>query len=278
LVATAEQVDAIGPVVPYLRLGAGYVPAGASGETRLDLVHAIRSFARRAQPPTNVIVVVPAPDVLDTVQTVLEDPAMRRVCVLDAVVATVDARVQSTRTAIGAPICWGDERPSLAIADRIAVTRGGDLTESGRAAVRNAILDASPFANVLIPCERAVDVADLVGLDAWSGPLPLRRPPRPSMGSVVELSATSRLNGDALDAWTDELRDDAAGRLWRLQGLVHVAGCDSPLACVGMRSHIAGSSCRIPLGHSPEASVLSVVGDDLDALRIEAAFAQMVGG
>lgn len=255
---------------PWVPLSAEPAPSGPWGESRLDVARAVLRAITRTRPVRSLLVLVPARDVLDVVQTILEDHTVAHRVVLDGVIATLDATTTSTRVASQLPLVGGDELACLAIADRVAVTASQLLTERGVHLVEQAITAHTACAQVLVPAVRPVSVVDLVGLGAWRGLLAPRRTP-----CVVDLHATAPLDPGALDRWCDELRDAHPGRPWRVQGVIQLAGDEHPVECVGVRMHLAGR----PRRHHPPAATsrLCVIGAALDATNLSRSFETAIG-
>jgi hypothetical protein len=266
--ATDDQHPSLGR--PWVSLSTEPAPSGPWGESRLDVARAVLCAITRARPVRSLLVLVPARDVLDVVQTILEDHTVAHRVALDGVIAALDAATTSTRVASQLPLMRGDEVACLAIADRVAITGSQLLTERGVHLVEQAVTAHAACAQVLVPALRPVRIVDLVGLGAWRGLLAPRRVP-----SVVDLHATAPLDPGALDRWCDELRDAHPGRPWRMQGVIQLAGDDHPVECVGVRMHLAGR----PRRHHAPASIsrLCIIGAALDATNLSRSFETAVG-
>jgi G3E family GTPase len=246
---------------PHVRLRKSVIAAGHSGETRLDLVEALRALGARRNPPSTVVVAVSAANTLDTVQTMLEEPVVRRQCVLDAVIAAVDARRLSTRIATAAPRFLDDERVAVWTADRIALAHSEQLTAEGLASVLDGLEAEVPGAVILAPAVAPVTADRVLGLDAWAGPHRFSSLDRFAAEHVLTLRAQVPLAATLVDEWSDMVRDELGPRLWRLQGRVALRGEPRPLDCIGIRSFVSGAPSRA--AHAAAASTVTIVGQAL---------------
>jgi G3E family GTPase len=253
-----------------LRLRGHTIAAGPSGETRLDLAEALRALAIRRLPPTSVVVVVGPSSALDTVQTVLEEGSLGREVVVDGVIAAVDARQASARLAAFGGGMTDAERASLGLADRVAVTHSRDLTDAGLRSVRRWLAIEAPFATTLVPVVQEVHREDVVGLDAWTGLHAAAASDAPPSAIGMTLQVAGPIDGEALDRWSDELRDDLGDRLWRLQGRVHLSGEIVATDCVGMRSFLGGSPATA--GTAGRVSTVTIIGAGLSPDHLRAGF------
>ncbi len=254
----------------HLRLRSRSIPGGPSAETRLDLVDALRALGARRSPPGTVVVVVSPGTILDTVQTVLEDPVVRRICALDAVIAAADAPRLSTRSATAMTLLSDDELVAVGIADRIALVHSVRLTPDAHASVHAALGAVAPHAPLLSPAVAPVTADRMLGIDAWTGPHWCADLPRSAGPSAVTLRAAAPLVPEAVDAWSAMLRDELGPELWRLQGRVVLRGGAQPLDCVGVRSFCASSPSRVDAGS--DRSTLTIIGRDLPVTRISSGF------
>ncbi|MEM1334404.1 MAG: GTP-binding protein, partial [Actinomycetota bacterium] len=255
-------------------------PACACCAIREDLIGSILRAARRTHPPERIVVLVDHEheDLLTVVSTILSTIELNRRCVLDAVIAHVDAVESVTRLATGVDIAGDTRSTALAIADRVVIDGGDQVTDDALAALRSAITGRAGFARIVDSSDTELPVRPL---DAWHG-APTARTISGSIHdgpngsstspSTVVLRVDRPLDPDAIDEWLDLIIARHASRLLRLQGALSVVGQTERTCCHGVRSFAMSHSERDHPRHRSTESVLAICGLELDAEELTAGF------
>jgi G3E family GTPase len=251
--------------------------------SRLDLVRALRLLVERPQPVDRAIVLVdPVRDASTVTQTLLAEPEMQRLVDLDAVLATVDARIMATRLALDLPFGGALELQRLAVADRVIVSRASDATGDALARLMRSLRTVNRLGFIAAPSITPLDMGRLVDLRAWHGAptlatTALREPLIADDGNVpvtVHCEVDGALDAAAVDEWFDRVIAQHGSRLLRLQGAVSVLGQEHRTCCRGVRSFaISHSEVEHPAGRRSARSVVALVGYGLDADTLRDDFA-----
>ena len=250
---------------------------------RLDVVSSIRLLVERPRPVERIIVLVdPGRDVSTVNQTILSDPDLQRLVELDAVLSSIDAVAMATRLALDLPMAGSLELQRLAVADRILVSRAGELSDEALGRVMRSVRTVNRFGIIAAPALLPIDVGTLVDLHAWHG-VPMVGPANASEPLCVEedddvpMTVRCELEGlldpAAIDEWFDRLIAQYGARLLRLQGAVAVVGEEHRVCCQGVRSYASSHS---ELEHLPQDrsahSLVVVVGYRLDEASLRSSF------
>lgn len=250
---------------------------------RLDVVSSIRLLLERPRPVERIIVVVdPGRDVSTVNQTILSDPDLQRLVELDAVISSIDAVAMATRLALDLPVAGSLELQRLAVADRILVSRAGELTDEALGRVMRSVRTLNRFGIIAAPSLVPIDMGTLVDLHAWHG-VPMVGPANASEPLYVEedddVPITVRCEVDglldpaAIDEWFDRLIAQYGAGLLRLQGAVAVVGEEHRVCCQGVRSYASSHS---EIEHLPQDrsahSLVVVVGYRLDEPSLRSSF------
>ena len=250
---------------------------------RLDVVEGLYLLASRRSPPERVIVVLgPDDDISVATQTLLSDPDMQRLFELDGVITTVDAVALSTRLGLDLPLASTNELERLAVADRILVVRGDEVTDDSLYRVLSTLRTVGQFGLCGVPSVLPIRIEKLVDLHAWHG-FPSARLTTMTQPIVlecdVELPTTvtcaveGTLDPDAVEAWLDEVVAVHAKHILRLQGAVSVFGQDCRVCFHGVRSYASShSEVEHHIDRRSTKSLIAVVGYGLDVEAIQRGF------
>jgi G3E family GTPase len=245
-------------------------------QARLDVVDALGTLVDRRTPPTSIVLAVAAVDDAATVvQTILSDPDLQRLVALDGVVASLDGIALATRLALGEPLLTPQEAIGVGIADRVALRRGGDLTDAAQASIDAMVFSANRLARRFVgsdplaawhgvPCLDTVTDIDATSVDATSV--------ETASLTTVMCVADAPLDPEAIDAWLASVVARHGVRLLRLQGALAVRGHDDRVCCRAVRSCASSHSEGLPGHVRSTSSMVAVVGFDLDAEDLRSGF------
>jgi G3E family GTPase len=261
---------------------------------RSDVVRVLRNLAGRRRRPARVIVETSGiADVATVEQTLLADPALRRLVVLDGVVTTVDAGVWSVRATTGRPADPVVEE-QVALADVVVVTRPDRLTDEALDGVRRRLHGRNRLGRTLLarPGERLspllLDVAraDPVRLADRLDQLPPGRIGCRAGGiETLVLAAPGRLDRSRVEQWVEGVHHRHGRGLLRFHAVLALADGEQPAARVvyrGLRGHLVHDpDPRLPAPPAcpPEQwalNRLAVMGRALDIEELHASLTDCV--
>ena len=260
---------------------ASRTPGCGCCEVRIDLVDAVGRVVRRRRRPSRVLVLLDEVDDAVTVTyTVLFDAGLQRLVQLDGVVTVVDAVQLATRIHGDLAVDTDRGLDRLAIADRIVVARGRDVTPVAMGQIGHMLRSINQIAPVIVPSLTICTLDELVDIDAWHGapsvgrvpaePSPLLPPDAPR---TIACSSAHPLDADLIDEWLDALIAEHATRLLRLQGAVRVPGSERHSCFYGIRSYAMNHTHPGDAGLPAAASSVVVIGRGLPAEELQASFA-----
>jgi G3E family GTPase len=284
-------------------LHAGLVGVGAAGEVialeeeiahrspgcpccavRLDLLDWLGLLARRREPPSHAVVVgALGTDLGAAAVTILDDPALRRGCRLDGVVACVPGKALSAAVAARVEDPWPSPAllEAVLLADVVWITDAAELTVDGLRMASRVVRSVNPTA--AIDATRSPDVERLLQLRSWSPEAAARQVERLARathpaGIVMPTGATllsgeRPLDADRVERFLAELRATAGSRLLRLDAVFAIEGDDRRQLVQGCRSALRVRPGRAWADDEVRRSQVSIVARDLDVEHLAPAFA-----
>jgi G3E family GTPase len=263
---------------------------------RHDLVRVLRNLGARRHRPSRVIVETSGvADVATIEQTLMGDPALRRLVVLDGILATVDATAWSVRVNVEQPPDPAVEE-QVALADVVVVIRAQHLTDEGVDAVTQGLRDRNPLGRIVLALpgqllpRALLDVArtDAVRLADRLEQLPIGRiGSGPGGLDTFVLSVPGPLDAGRTREWVKAFSDRHGPALLRFHAVLALAPGEGPgerRVYRGLRGHLQHSGDR-RLVAPPALDVdawavnrLAITGRGLDADEVRSSLADCVVG
>ncbi len=226
--------------VPRAPFGAGSHPHLVDG--------IVQGLKQNPEVQRLVVALEESDDAVAAAHAILSTTALRSLATLDAVIATVDAVHMSTRLMSGHAAATSLEMDRLAIADRIVVARGGDVTPTALGAIAHVLRSINQTGPIIAPAVAICCLDDLLDLEAWSGPPAVgSRPDQaspflgPETPTMVVCRSDRPLDPQAFDRWLDGVLQDHGSRVLRLLGTVRLAGNERRTHLHGVRSYLIRS-------------------------------------
>ena len=258
-------------------VGVRMAPAPEPTRLAAGIVEAVERFPEAER---LIVVLDEDDDVAAATFSVLTDEVVHALVRLDGIVATVDAVHLSTRLMAGQPVEIPRGLDRLAIADRILVARGRDVTPSALGAIAHVLRSVNRTGPIIAPAIARCSPEDLFDLDAWSGS-PAVGPPLdrdspflgPDAPSMVVCRAAQPIAPEILDRWLDEVLTDHASRVLRLLGAVSSTAGRRRTCLHGVRSCLLRSDESVsPLDSGVEPGLVALVGRQLPADELQRSF------
>ncbi len=230
---------------------------------RHDLVQVLRNLGERHRRPARVIVETSAvADIATLEQTLMGDPALRRLVTLDAVITTVDASAWSVRLTVRGPADRAvDEQ--LALADIVLVTRVELLSEDGFDAVVRSLRQRNRLGRVCLALPGRALPSALLDVGRSDPTRLADRLEQLSLGQIgcnaagihtLVLALPGHLDADRVDEWLENVMHRHGRGLLRFHAVLALApGSESGGSEVyrGVRGH---------LDHDPDPRYASQAG------------------
>ena len=236
---------------------------------RVDVIDGVRLALLRRRRPRRALVVTHH-DAVGVAQTLLTDPDLRDEVFLDAVVATCDGPAMATRLATAGRLGTREELATLAMADAVVVARADRLRPTVLGRVRHALRCVNRSGPVRAWVGGPAVFGALVDRRAWHGRMREVHDFRPAPDgapATVVVGADRPLAAEGARAWLDEVADDHASQLLRLQGELCLVDRDTAVDCVGLRSVVVTQRGR---KLHDTTSQVTLVGWGLDRERLAA--------
>ena len=252
-------------------------PACSCCAVRLDLIRVLRTLAEQRPRLDRVVVATgEATDVATLEQTLMGDPDLRRLAVLDGVVFVADGPTWSVRRRWPAEdAAMADQQ--LALADAVVVVGSERLTAEGRRALHQLLRDRNRDASLQFGCAGPGERCVLIDLGR-SDPARFaeRLSPTPAGATdlnraglhSIALEVPGLLDPSMVEAWVDDLLDAHGAELLRFRAVLSVAGPTGvPLREVYrvVRRHLERDVDHTWRQGEPALSRLALVGYGLDA-------------
>ncbi|MCC5953231.1 MAG: GTP-binding protein [Acidimicrobiia bacterium] len=249
---------------------------------RTDLIRVLELLGRRRRPPRRVVLLTgDGADVSVICQTMLGDPVLRELAVLDAVVVAVDALAVATRASEQAA-ALPDRRAfeQVAHADLIWLSGSHLLSERGIDVAAWTMRGLNPLATIAWQ-QATGPLASTVQLGAYNlDRVPdrlgrARRTARVACGSPylpVLVSCDGWLDPDGLDRWVEDLHHTLGADLVRLQGILAVRGQANRWLVQGVRTTLELAD-GAPWDDESPSSQLLVIGRNVDQRHLRDALA-----
>lgn len=248
---------------------------------RHDLVRLLRNLGERHHRPDRVIVETSGvADVATIEQTLLADPHLRRLVVLDSVLATVDAHRWSARLKLR-QLPGRVVEEQIALADIVIVTRAEQLSEDGFETVMRGLRVRNRFGRLGLalpgggfsPALLDVGRSDPARLADRLEKLPLGRIGCSAGGlHTLVLSVAGNLDRTRVDDCVDELMRRYGQGLLRFHAALTLAPGEEPggpMVLRGLRGHLVHETDPRNRRSSPDDAAgpvnrLAVMGRGLD--------------
>jgi G3E family GTPase len=246
---------------------------------RNDLTALIGKLASRPDPPDHILVETSGmADPMPATQALFVDDVAEAVA-LDAIITLVDAaHIEEHLDEAGPGSVDGLAVDQIVCADKIVLNKI-DLVDDGRLAYTEARLRGlNNQADVVRATFAAVDLDDVLGIGAFD------RSRRASVdddffeqGHVfdadpelesVSIEIEGELDGDRVRAWLKSLVEERARDLYRVKGILAVAGEEARMILQGVHS-IAELYPDVPWEGARRSRVVAI-GRDLDAALLRA--------
>lgn len=243
---------------------------------RGDLIRIIGNLMRRRDQFDHLVIETtgladPAP----VIQTFFVDEDMQAHLTLDAVVTVVDAKHIHDH--------WdADEaQEQIAFADVILLNKTDLVSPADLAALASRIRTLNPMAKLHYTQNAAVDMAAILGVRAFDLSRALEIDPNflaedahehdDTVGSVA-LVAAGALNGQKLSTWIGELLRTQGPNIFRMKGILNIAGEDQRFVCQGVHMLFDSRADRPWQPNETRKNELVLIGRNLDEAQLREDF------
>ncbi|MBJ7901145.1 MAG: GTP-binding protein [Cyanobacteria bacterium RI_101] len=243
---------------------------------RGDLIRIIGNLMKRRDKFDHLVIETtgladPAP----VIQTFFMDDEVREQTHLDAVVTVVDAHHIERH--------WDAEEAAeqIAFADVIVLNKTDLVTEAELAALERRIRGMNALAKIYPARDAQVEMAALLGIRAFDLDNALRIDPDflnetahehdESVRSIA-LVAAGAVDGERLGQWLGELLRERGADIFRLKGILNLAGEDRRVVFQGVHMLLDGRPERPWRPDETRKNELVFIGRNLDQMRLEESF------
>lgn len=246
---------------------------------RGDLIRIISNLMRRRHKFDHLVIETtgladPAP----VIQTFFMDEDMREETSLDAVVTVVDAKHISQH--------WdADEaQEQIAFADVILINKTDLVTAAELDALENKIRTMNTLAKVYRTENAAIAMDAILGVGGFDLERALAVDPDflgedahehdSSVGSIAIVEAGS-VDGEKLNAWLSELLRNQGPDIFRMKGILNIAGAATPFVFQGVHMLFDGrplDSSLLNGLNTPRLNELIFIGRNLDEAQLKTDF------
>lgn len=214
---------------------------------------------------------------------------------LDAVVTLVDCKHVLRHLESAGPFGFARSRAEaerqIALADRIILNKRDLVAPAVVDDVRAAVRRVNSTAKLLLAEQSVVPISEILYLHAFStahwlqthtehpsgGDVELKERVEPSHAasvSCVSMRLEAPLDLARLQAWLQELVQRRSDDLYRMKGVLHIAGRDERFVLHGIHAQVSGSFDR-PWGHAEtKESALVIIGYRLSEGALRSGFSR----
>jgi G3E family GTPase len=243
---------------------------------RGDLIRIIGNLLKRRQKFDHLIIETtgladPAP----VIQTFFMDEDMQEKLSLDAVVTLVDAKHIWQH--------WDSDeaREQIAFADVILLNKTDLASETELAELEKRIREMNPLGRVYRTCNAELGMEAILGLQAFDLEKTLSIEPDfleehhhqhdDTIGSVA-IVESGVVDGDKLSAWVEELLKTQGVDIFRMKGILNMAGADNRFVFQGVHMLFDGIHDRPWKETETRHNELVFIGRNLDGAKLTAEF------
>lgn len=244
---------------------------------RGDLIRILGNLMKRRHQFEHVVIettglAAPAP----IIQAFFTDEDMRERFALDAVVTVVDAKHIHHHWEAGEVV------EQLAFADIVLLNKTDLVEEADLLALDQKIHAMNALAKVYRTCNSAVDMESILGVQAFdlnraveieSSLLKEAQVPKhdDSVGSVAVVEAGA-IDGEKLNRWLGHLLQTQGADIFRMKGILNIAGEDQRFVFQGVHMLFDGKPNRLWKENETRKNELVFIGRDLDAMQLQQDF------
>ncbi len=243
---------------------------------RGDLIRIIGNLMRRRDKFEHLVIETtgladPAP----VIQTFFVDEDLQEQMSLDAVVTVVDAKHIHQH--------WeADEaQEQIAFADVILLNKTDLVATAELEALEQKIRSMNVMAKIYRTQDAAIDMEAVLGVGAFDLQRALSIDPQflsedahehdESVGSVC-LTAAGSLDGERLNAWLSQLLQTQGPDIFRMKGILNIAGEDRRYVFQGVHMLFDGVADRLWKPDEPRKNELVFIGRNLDESQLKTDF------
>ncbi len=241
---------------------------------RGDLIRIIGNLMKRRHKFDHLVIETtgladPAP----VIQTFFMDEDIRQQTQLDAVITVVDAKhIQQHWEA-------DEAQEQIAFADIILLNKTDLVSEAELQALAERIASMNPLARVHFTQHAAVAMDEILNVGGFDLERALTLDPDflsedqhehdETVGSVA-IVASGELDGAALQAWLSQLLQTQGSDIFRMKGILHLAGHATPFVFQGVHMLFDGRPLDRPVDH--RRNELVFIGRNLNGEELRQAF------
>jgi G3E family GTPase len=248
---------------------------------RGDLIRIIGNLMKRRDRFDHLVIETtgladPAP----VIQTFFVDEDLRDELRLDAVVTLVDLK--------HVDLHWESEevQEQLAFADVLLLNKADLVSDAERATIERRVRAINPVARLLTSCNADVPMQELLGVEAFALERALSLDPGflaeehdhehdDAVGSLA-LVEERPMDLDKLGSWLSQLVAERGPDLFRMKGIIQLAGEDSRYVFQSVHMLLDGDFDRPWKPGERRRTEFVIIGRDLDAAGLRAGFAACV--
>ena len=247
---------------------------------RGDLVRILAKLVRRADDLDHIIIETTGlADPSPVAQTFFFDDELRGRLELDAIVTLVDAKHLLLH--LGAP---GEQQvvDQIAFADRLVITKADLVDETALAEVVERVREVNAVADIVQAEHGKVDLDRILGVHAFDldrivdmapGFLTAtRHHDHDTSVTSVGFDVAGELDPQRLDAWMDRLLQEWAVDIFRMKGILAIAGEEQRHVFQGVHMLIDVQPARAWAPGEERRSRLVFIGRNLDRQQLETSF------
>ncbi len=248
---------------------------------RGDLIRIIGNLMKRRDRFDHLVIETtgladPAP----VIQTFFVDEDLRDELRLDAVVTLVDLKHVALH--------WESEevQEQLAFADVLLLNKADLVSDAERATIERRVRAINPVARLLTSCNADVPMQELLGVEAFELERALSLDPgflaeehdhgHDDAVGALALVEERPMDLDKLGSWLSQLVADRGPDLFRMKGIIQLAGEDRRYVFQSVHMLLDGDFDRLWKPSERRRTEFVIIGRDLDAPGLRAGFAACV--
>jgi G3E family GTPase len=248
---------------------------------RGDLIRIIGNLMKRRDRFDHLVIETtgladPAP----VIQTFFVDEDLRDELRLDAVVTLVDLKHVALH--------WESEevQEQLAFADVLLLNKADLVSDAERATIERRVRAINPVARLLTSCNADVPMQELLGVEAFELERALSLDPgflaeehdhgHDDAVGALALVEERPMDLDKLGSWLSQLVADRGPELFRMKGIIQLAGEDRRYVFQSVHMLLDGDFDRLWKPSERRRTEFVIIGRDLDAPGLRAGFAACV--
>jgi G3E family GTPase len=245
---------------------------------RGDLIRIIGNLMQRRDKFDRLVIETtgladPAP----VIQTFFVDDDVQAQTHLDAVITMVDAKHVAQH--------WdaAEVQEQIAFADVIALNKVDLVTTAELDQLEASIRNVNAIAKIYRTQQSEIDLQQVLGLDAFSLERALEIDPGflgeeahehdGTVGSIAIVQAGA-LDGEKLNQWLSELLRTQGEQIFRMKGILHLAGREHRYVFQGVHMIFDGRPDRLWRADETRTNQLVFIGRNLDEVVLKASFSQ----